>query len=761
MGPANVIGQAATGIALTLLAGLMPVAVQGSHSDGAPASLSARGAAASQMQMPGAGGLGVPGVDYVENEILVTFRQSAADQVSQHAVQARGDSIRRAADERPSMATVRIGAAESVGDAVRAYRQDPNVESAQPNYLYRAHATPNDPEYGDLWGLENNGQFVNGTAGTAGQDINAPAAWDLATDCTSKRIAVLDSGVNYLHGDLADNMWAGASNSGRDFVGDANDDDPLPDAGHRHGSHVAGVIGAAGDNSGGIAGVCWEAELMSVRVLGADGIGATSDIVEGVDYAVNNGADLINMSLGQNEFDQALKDSLDNARGNGVLVVASAGNDGENANLAGNPNYPCSFDLDNIICVAALDQDYSLADFSNFGDTAVDIGAPGVNIRSTIPGPRVTTDFGDWNGDTSWWTDSFCESGLVLLVNPFNWCNGGTYVNNLDARVYGVFDLTDAHAAGYSYSVDYTLAANDLLEVGHKAGASPGDPFEDGMLDRQSEGPVDSDGIVDIADSIPDCVGTQCSIGFRLATDGSDVSNGPAVGEFVVRKVGDDTDETGFLSGTSMATPYVTGIAALAWSVAPDKDYGEIRAAVLEGGDEVMALDANTTTGRAVDALKAIQEANDSPVAQSESVTTSEETPVNVSIDAVDPNGHSLDYSVTTPPSSGSLDLSGNTASYTPDTGFIGSDSFAIEVEDGFAGSDVATVSVMVEEPDDSVGEESDDSASGGDDGGGGSGGGGGGGSMEIDLLYALILLGLYRALRSVRFPVRSSAAVS
>ncbi|WP_070989351.1 S8 family serine peptidase [Halofilum ochraceum] len=749
------IGHPGTGVALALLVGVMPLAVHGKASGGAVASSSALGAAVSQTQMSSADGLGVPGVDYVENEILVTFRNAAADQVSRHAVQAHGDSIGEAVDARPSMARVRIGGGESVADAVRAYRHDPNVAYAQPNYIYKAQATPNDPDYGELWGLENNGQFVNGTAGTAGQDIDAAAAWDLATDCSSKRIAVLDTGVNYGHADLADNMWDGASNSGRDFVGETNDDDPLPDAGHRHGTHVAGVIGAAGDNSSVMTGVCWQAELMSVRVLGGNGLGVTSDIIEGVDYAVNNGADLINMSLGQEEFDQVLKDSLENARANGVLVIAAAGNEGENSNPANDPVYPCSFDLDNIICVAALDQDYSLADFSNFGDTAVDVGAPGVNIRSAIPGPRTLADFGDWVGNASWRTDSFCEPGVKILVNPVDWCGGGTYTNNLDARAYGEFDLTDSIAGGYTYSTEYTLAGSDLLQAAHKAGTSPGDPFEDGVLDGEGEGPIDSDGVVTVSGSIADCAGTNCSIGFRLATDASDVANGVAVAGLVVRKVVDDTDETGFLSGTSMATPYVTGIAALAWSVAPDKGYREIRAAVLEGGDDVMALDANTTTGRAVDALKAIREANDPPVAQSESAMTVENTPLDVSIAASDPNNHSLDYSVATSPSSGSLNLSGNTVSYTPDPGFIGSDSFAIEVEDGFGGTDVATVTLAVEaevtddEPVDEPVEDDGDAA--GDEGGGSSGGGGGGGAVGVHLLYALVLLGLYRAIGRAR----------
>jgi len=222
-------------------------------------------------------------------------------------------------------------------------------------------------------------------------------------------------------------------------------------------------------------------------------------------------------------------------------------------------------------------------------------------------------------------------------------------------------------------------------------------------------------------DTIEECVKTNCSFGFKLETDGSGNDHGIAVTDLTIQKVVDGATATNIIDGTSMATPHVAGIVAMAWTVAPSKSYTEIRDAVINSGDDIVALDGNTTTGRAADARKAIEAANDAPTAPDESVSTSEGSSVDVDINGSDPNGHTVSYSIASGPSDGAVSLSGNTATYEPDDGFSGTDSFSVRVADDFTGASTTTVSVDVESSD------------------GGGGGGGGGGAIG----WLLIVTGL------------------
>ena len=193
--------------------------------------------------------------EFVPGEVLVKFKpsQSALRQTGWVQVKAREN--------------------ESVAQAVAAYRNDPNVEYAQPNYIYRIGAAANDPHYSQLWALNNTGQPVASgsylpNAGSAGVDLNVQKAWDHITDCSDTVVAVIDTGVNYKHEDLSGNMWSGAPGfplHGADFVD--SDGDPLDLNGH--GTHVAAIIAAGGNNATGTAGVCWKARIMAVRALDA------------------------------------------------------------------------------------------------------------------------------------------------------------------------------------------------------------------------------------------------------------------------------------------------------------------------------------------------------------------------------------------------------------------------------------------------------------------------------------------------------------
>jgi subtilisin family serine protease len=318
-----------------------------------------------------------------------------------------GSVVDRGYDEIASgLTVVKLPEGMSVADACIQFNQSANVLYAEPNYKYKLLAVPNDPMFPDIWGMDNTGQ----TGGTEDADVDAPEAWDIQTGSPDIIIAVTDSGIDYTHPDLADNMWVNSAEMrgspdvdddgngyvddiyGYDFAGavarDADDDDSDPIDNHFHGTHVAGIIGAVGNNGMGVTGVCWNVKLMALKVF-ADDYNVEpevfiSEAVEAIGYAVDNGAKIINASWGGNFHSQALYDAIRDAGNAGVLFVTAAGNDFGSDNDV-NPVYPASFNLDNIISVMSTDHDDQRSDFSNYGETSVDIAEPGTEILSTSP----------------------------------------------------------------------------------------------------------------------------------------------------------------------------------------------------------------------------------------------------------------------------------------------------------------------------------------------------------------------------------------
>ena len=276
----------------------------------------------------------------------------------------------------------------------------PFIKNVEKNYANQAFKS-NDSYYSKLWAIENNGQDVNGKSGTKDADMDVDEAWKLEKGEHNVVVAVLDTGVDYTHNDLADNMWSGNTNHGYDFAGDDdgnNDNNPMPDEpydkkGHYHGTHVAGTIGAVGDNNLGVTGVVQNVQIMAVKVFRPKGYAYNSDILEGMDYVsqqIDNGVNIvaINASYGGgggsngDTMDQAIQKLGDK----GVVFCAAAGNDGKN--IDNHPSYPASYDATNIITVAASDQNDELASFSNYGKKTVEVAAPGTNILSTFPGNK-------------------------------------------------------------------------------------------------------------------------------------------------------------------------------------------------------------------------------------------------------------------------------------------------------------------------------------------------------------------------------------
>jgi subtilisin family serine protease len=348
---------------------------------------------------------------------------------------------------------------------------------------------------------------------------------------------------------------------------------------------------------------------MAVRVLDEAGHGTTAEVVEGIYYAVNNGAKIMNMSLGGSGYDQAFYDAIQYAGKQGVIVVASAGNDSHDNDTTSH-KYPCDFDLDNIIGVAALDQSYERASFSNYGAVSVDVGAPGTNIQSPWSGSEsYITDLlkeGWIEGGTGGWAYAVLDVGYGdenLLVNPSSfytdlWEN---YNNDADDRIWKTFDIAGYDAAVVQYWIWIDLqSSDDVIYTYCKNGTS--DPFENGTYLIGWTGTTDDKWMYERRGIPPHCITTTCTLGFRLRSNDSGTGDGVGIVDFRIKALSLDNDSYDTINGTSMAAPHVSGLAALIWTLNPQYSHEEVIESVKNGGETVPSLANKTTTGKAVNA---------------------------------------------------------------------------------------------------------------------------------------------------------------
>lgn len=324
---------------------------------------------------------------------------------------------------------------ESSARILKRLNQLKSVAYAEPNYIVEANRAPNDPYYSSLWGLHNTGQ----SGGTLGADIGMESVWNNITG-SDVVVAIIDTGIDYTHPDLAANMWHNAGETPGNNIDDDNngyvddyygynfwyyDGDPADD--HFHGTHVAGTIGAVGDNGIGIAGINWNAKLMAVKFLNYNGSGYLSDAIMAIEYAVNNGAKVLNNSWGfmsgqqipSNpllEPVQSLRDAIEYADQHGVIFVAAAGNDGVNSDTSA--NYPSSYSVANILSIASTDRNDDRSYFSNWGAISVDLGAPGSEILSTYPTWYVDPPYATISGTSMATPHVAGAAALVWQDNP-------------------------------------------------------------------------------------------------------------------------------------------------------------------------------------------------------------------------------------------------------------------------------------------------------------------------------------------------------
>lgn len=560
----------------------------------------------------------------VQGELLVKFKKSVSYQNKVSTLRAnRLNKVSESGSTKYFRVT--FDKSISVADKMAELQGNPMVESVQPNYIYKKLAAPTDPQYGELWGLDNTGQTVSdeeytgNNPGISGKDLNMEAAWDIQTGSNTIVVAVVDSGVNYGHEEFAGQMWSdGSGNVGKDFID--NDNDPKDLDGH--GTHVAGIIGAAWNSTGG-AGVCQNVKIMAVRVLDATGSGSTAAIAQGIEYAVDNGADVINLSLGGGSYDNALSNAIDHATDNGVTVVVAAGNEGNN--ITENRVYPAGFNRSNMIKVAALDQAYDLAAFSNYSSTYVDVGAPGTNIYSTVAGEWTRTyvdaTAADWSEDKDPFADSwamgYAESGVpesnVFMIPDDYWSGGeASYGSNSQLYRNDLGAITfDGLRFGFSLACMLPFDS-DVFSI--YAGSNESFPTlnADGEIFTLSQawtanGTALQYFMFDITDKVTS--GQDLSLAFDYTSGDFTLDPLPRRGvslESVYYETLSLGDTYAVYNGTSMAAPYVAGVAALVKSQNPDYTAEDIVNVISISGNDEAALAGTTTTGKAVDAFNAL-----------------------------------------------------------------------------------------------------------------------------------------------------------
>lgn len=399
-----------------------------------------------------------PEPEYVEGELILKFSKQMPSTAIEQALSPRGLSITKQVDEL-GIVVARVGEGVMMSAAMERLESDPNIEYVEPNYIYHTMVTPNDPRYNELWGM---------------RMIDAPQAWDQQTGSESVIVGIIDTGINYEHEDLAANMWRnpgesgdGKENNGVDddnngFVDDVfgwdfvnDDNDPRDD--NDHGSHVSGTVGAVGNNGKGVVGVNWNVRLMALKFLDANGSGSTADAVDAIIYATNMGAKVLNNSWGGGGRSRALEDAIRFANERGVLFVAAAGNAASDNDTF--PSYPASYDLPNVVAVAASTENDGLASFSNFGRHTVHLAAPGTNILSSVSGGG----YNSFNGTSMATPHVAGAAALVWAQFP------GRSMNQIKIRLLGSVErngtFADRVTTGGRLNVNDALSTSPLIHT--------------------------------------------------------------------------------------------------------------------------------------------------------------------------------------------------------------------------------------------------------------------------------------------------------
>ena len=493
---------------------------------------------------------------------------------------------------------------------------------------------PNDPHYAKLWALSNTGQTVEGSAGRRDADIDAPQAWTVEVGNNGENavvVAVVDSGIAYDHPDLAPNIWRnpGESGNGResndidddgnglvdDWQGyDFEEDDNDPRDLDGHGSHVAGILGARGNNGEGISGVNWNVEIMPLRAFGRDPgrkLRPEDDILKALTYATRNGADVVNGSFVFGTVTTGFLDNLRNIVSSApdVLFVFGAGND-KGADLDKRPIYPCALSktLPNVICVGASTNRDQIASFSNVGKGTVDLVAPGDAVYSTTAAFDASftdpmKDLTNWfrNGTGNTWN---IENGTLSDSPGRDYKAGSATSMQLERRL----DLSGRIGCSIRFRVNLDLGDGDTFSTLY--GQLDGPIFSSGITAQTTNGKwqdlvVPMSGFDDT-----DTPRNAVTVAFALEADnGRTTGDGVRVDDVRVDCVTRNYAAKGYeyKEGTSMATPQVSGAAALVKAADPSLTPAEIKSAIVDKVDRRKAFGPLTSSGGRLNLFNAVR----------------------------------------------------------------------------------------------------------------------------------------------------------
>ena len=367
-----------------------------------------------------ASGLLAADAPHVPGEIIVKFKAGRG----QSFLKSRMFSSLKVKDQRDinlsydTLSVLKVSDDNSLISTLSALKNNPDIEFAEPNFTYTIKPikkdnflnkvlqkfpsnnftgnTPDDPDFEKLWGMNNSGSNEpRGKAGIEGADINAIKAWEITKGSRAIKIAVIDTGVDYNHPDLKSNMWIntkeipgnGIDDDGNGYIDDVygydfanSDSDPMDGSGH--GTHCSGTIGAIHNNQTGVSGVMADVSIMALKFLSDDGSGTLEAAIRAIDYATMMDVDIMSNSWGGGARSEALLEAIKRASDKGIIFTAAAGNSSTDNDAK--PSYPSSYDLPNIVSVAAITAQNGLANFSSYGKTSVHIAAPGQNILSTV-----------------------------------------------------------------------------------------------------------------------------------------------------------------------------------------------------------------------------------------------------------------------------------------------------------------------------------------------------------------------------------------
>lgn len=368
--------------------------------------------------------------EVVPGEFLVQFKKNVHFVQEQYLLNTISIAQVVEVSKETHLYKIRRPSIESMEGSLEILSSIKQIGRVEPNKYWKLRRMPQDPVFHRLWGLNNIGQETTGDTpsikGVIGVDIDILRVWETNTGSRNVKVAVIDTGINYNHADLKQNIWTNYAEldgwpgqdddnngciddiHGCDFVHDTGD--PMDDDGH--GTHVAGTIGAVANNNVGVAGIAWEVTLIPVKFIDDQDRGTTENAIRAIDYAVKAGARILSNSWGDDQGSDFLKQSIERAERAGALFVVACGNDSRDNDVIF--DYPSSYEVDNIIAVAAVDNSGDLASFSNYGKKSVDIAAPGSNVMSTYYDPKLPGLTYDSQSGTSMATPHV--SGVAALM---------------------------------------------------------------------------------------------------------------------------------------------------------------------------------------------------------------------------------------------------------------------------------------------------------------------------------------------------------